>query len=78
MNDIDGKNWEVWTEGYIITGERQPATFHGIFTGRTFRDAVKQFRDTKCSNPELVDIDRMTYWGCGFYDNESEAREFNG
>lgn len=35
--------FEIWTEGYAATGEHGLATFHGVFSGKTFDDAVEMY-----------------------------------
>lgn len=72
------KEYEVWSEGYRATGEHGTATFHGIYKAESFKEAVKQFQDTKCTNPEYINLDKLTYWGCKFFDNETDARKSFG
>lgn len=69
------KEWQVWSEGYRATGESSGATFHGSFKGETFRDAVSAFRDslTDAYSIECVNLDRLTFWGCKFFDNGNDA-----
>ena len=38
------KDFEVWTEGYAVTGNSSPAILHGTFKGETFKDAVIAYR----------------------------------
>lgn len=74
------KKFEVWSEGYAATGESGDAVFHGNFEGETFRDAVISFKNS-LTNPHsisCIDIDRMTFWGCRFFDNEIDARKSFG
>ena len=61
------KTYQVWTEGYRAVGISKRATYHGAFKGDTFREAVAAFKSSlKPTQKDLVDIDRMTYWGCRF------------
>jgi len=73
-------NWEVWTEGYRVTGNEQGAIFHGIYRGETFQDALMAFKvsleDAKVWS--LVNLAKGTFWGCRFFDNETEARASYG
>lgn len=72
--------WQVWTEGYMATGESGKAIFHGEFDGETFRDAVKAYRDT-ITDPysiKCVDLENLTFWACRFFDNEADARKSFG
>ena len=69
--------WEVWTEGYRVTGNKATAMFHGNYPGETFEEAVK-----KCvQEQEMGDCfneEHLTYWGCRFYDNGTDARRTFG
>lgn len=71
---------QVWSEGYLATGEQSGATFHGTFTGLTFRDAVIKFRDSLTDeySRKCIDIEDLTFWGCRFFDNESDATKAFG
>ena len=73
------KKYQVWSEGYRVTGNSGPAIFHGDFSGETFRDAVSTFKDslTDDYSKSCVDLDQMTFWGCKFFDNLSDASKFN-
>jgi hypothetical protein len=72
--------WNVWTEGYRVTGNRQSAVFHGRYSGVTFQDALMRFRDSleDKKTQKLVNIRNGTFWGCRFFDNEADARESFG
>ena len=77
------KEFEVWTEGYLCTGmEGIPAKaqMHGKFKGETFKDAVIAWKNTLTDEYSIkcVDIDRMNFWGCRFFDNEVDARKSFG
>lgn len=71
---------KLWTEGYAATGERAGAMCHGEFEGETLRDAVIAYRASLNSRAsrECVDVDRLTFWGCQFFDNEADARKSFG
>lgn len=71
--------YEVWTEGFATNGQRQGATFHGLFEGHNFKEAVISFYDSANEKTKsCIDIDRMTFWGCRFFDNEDDARKSFG
>jgi hypothetical protein len=74
------KEFEVWTEGYNDMGNIGRASFHGKFKGETFKDAVIAFRDTLTDQHSIncIDIERMCFWACRFYDNEADARKLYG
>jgi hypothetical protein len=74
------KEFEIWTEGFVATGESSRASFLGKFKGETFKDAVISWKNTLTDKHSIqcVDIERMSYWGCRFFDNESDARKSFG
>ena len=72
--------YEVWSEGYIVQGNNSDAQYHGKFEGETFQEAIATFRDT-VKDPysrSCIDIEKMNYWGCRFFDNETDARKSFG
>ena len=81
MIDMDNLNtYEVWTEGYVVTGGSSGAVFHGAWKGVDFKDAVKNYAES-VEDPyarSTIDLDRMTFWGCKFFDNEADARKSFG
>jgi hypothetical protein len=74
------KKFQVWTEGYAATGQSSDAQYHGEFEGETFREAVAAFRDslTDEHSRNCVDLERLSFWGCRFFDNEDDARKSFG
>ena len=68
------KVFEIWSEGYAITGGRGKALFHGKIKATSFKEACDiLFDDDKFYNPE-----NLTYWGCKLFDNETDARKSFG
>ena len=68
------KTFEIWSEGYIITGGRGTALFHGKIKANSFKEACDiLFDDDKFYNPK-----NLTYWGCRLFDNEIDARKSFG
>ena len=74
------KEFEIWTEGYVVNEESNGATFHGKFKGETFKDAIISYRNTLTDKYliQCVDIEKMSFWGCRFFDNEIDARKSFG
>ncbi len=72
--------YQLWTEGYQATGESSGAQYHGEWEGETFRDAVIAFRDslTDKYSRDCINIERLTFWGCEFFDNKNDARKSFG
>lgn len=44
MSNTGEKEYEIWREGYAATGERSTASFIGKGIGKTFEEAVINFR----------------------------------
>jgi len=71
----------IWAEGYLATGmEGIPARAMklGAIEATTLREACEKMAK---DNPEFKRLwcpDRMTYWGCRLFDNETDARRFLG
>lgn len=64
----------VWSEGFAATGERGCASLLGYASGDTFKEAcASKFKDDHYYNPV-----NGTYWGCGLFDNEDDARKAFG
>ena len=86
------KIYEIWTEGYIATGENQKAFKLGEGKGNTFDEAVGDYMDNNIDhNIELNERNKYisekyyknrnsnwNIWGCNLYDNEIDARESFG
>ena len=75
------KEYEIWQEGYVATGESQQAYLRGKATGYSFLDAVDNYISSQSSDVKdcfNADLDVATIWGCRLFDNEADARKFNG
>lgn len=68
------KSYRIWSEGYAATGQSSGAISHGIVEAASFKEAC----DIKFEGDSLYSPDRMTYWGCQLFDNESDARKSFG
>lgn len=65
------KNYEIWQEGFQITGNSSPAIFVAIIKANSFKDACdKHFKDNELYNPK-----NLTVWGCKLFNNERQARK---
>lgn len=66
--------FNVWQEGYSVTGNYAQASFVGSTTGETFREAcVKLLGGDKYFNEE-----KLSVWGCRLFTNEADARKSFG
>jgi hypothetical protein len=73
--------YDIWAEGYSVTGDHGSAVLLGTARGANFKEACIEFfadpyglHDYK----SLFDTDRLTYWGCHLFSNESAARKSFG
>jgi hypothetical protein len=68
--------YEIWIEGYRVTGNSSDATLLGTQEGQTFKEAciayVKRTRQTDYNE------ERNSIWGCRLFDNEIDARKSFG
>ena len=69
--------YSVWLEGYSATGESSPAVFWGNYEAENFPMACEKATE-EGADPSQYNQERNTYWGCHFYDNETEARKTIG
>lgn len=78
-----GKQWEVWLEGYAATGESSTAQkltslLHDRWQGETFQDAVRLALGVLTWDMKYYDEKKNAFWGCRFFDNETDARKSFG
>lgn len=73
---------EVWSEGYMATGEHGVATLLGIYRADNFAEAVERHLQ---SHPESrkdyhysILKNSHSIWGCRLFDNETDARKSCG
>lgn len=71
------KSWEIWMEGYAVTGNSSPASFVGKADGALFEDAVRAWYAAH-PDPVYFDSKRLTFWGCRHFPTEAEARNSFG
>ena len=71
----DKREFEVWMEGFKFSeDEFSKASLRGKVKANSFVEACRiLFKDDSLFNEE-----QMSYWGCGLFDNETEARKFLG
>jgi len=66
--------FEVWAEGFQITGNSGTHRLMGKAEGTNFHAAcVKLLQDDQYFSEE-----RLTYWGCQLYSNASDAAKVFG
>ena len=74
---------ELWLEGYEAEGNSEKASKCGDYPeATTLREAVLMWlgeNTNKISAANVnIDSDPPTFWGCRFFDNETDARAFVG
>jgi hypothetical protein len=76
--------YEIWSEGYSATCQHEKATQliteegKRLWEGETFQKACEAaIRELKW-DMKFYDAHRNTYWACGFFDNEVDARKSFG
>ncbi|ABY63271.1 hypothetical protein ST201phi2-1p448 [Pseudomonas phage 201phi2-1] len=77
------REFEVWMEGYRATGEDAKAHLLGKGVGYSFNEAVKNLKEQLGEHKTKEwrynpNTGLWSNWGCTLYDNETEARKFNG
>lgn len=75
------KTWEVWSEGYLASGDRADTTFEGRAEAETFAEACRIAcveRGRWKIEPGSFDPKGLTVWGCRLFDNEADARRAYG
>jgi len=71
------RQFSIWSEGYMASGDRATAQYLGTSWGETFEEACQNFATPEVQkhygsftpNPPAL-------WGCRLYDNEVDARRF--
>ena len=73
------KQYEIWTEGYVVTGQSAGASLMGTAKGKDFEDACLNYFDPHDKeHMRYFDPKRFTYWGCKLFDNQADARKSFG
>lgn len=70
--------FEIWSEGFRITGNEGNAHLHGTSEGETFKEAVNNYAQQDVYFRAYFDEEHMTFWGCRLFDNETDARRSFG
>ena len=68
------KTFEIWSEGYVVMEGRGTAHHHGNIEANSFKEACDIF----FNNNKLYSPERLTYWECKLFDNETDARKAFG
>lgn len=78
-NKVDSiKDFDIWCEGFVATGERGHATLLGHSKGEDLKDACVNYAKQNKEFARYFNENTMAYWGCQIYDNETDARKSFG
>jgi len=74
------KKIELWCEGYVATGQSAEAFMCGVFEAEDLKDAAQQYKDSLEDQyaKDCVDVEKMTNWGCRFFDDRWKAQKSFG
>lgn len=72
--------YKIWSEGWRATGNNEPARLLDEIEAGTFDSAVEKYLKKNPSEIKLYfyDGNYHSIWGCRLFDNEKDARKFNG
>lgn len=68
---------KLWCEGFQVQEGTSGAWKLGTYHVDTLLEAAKMYKES-IKDPSLVDLDKMTYWGCRLFDNKKDAQKLFG
>lgn len=69
------KTFEIWMEGFNVTGNTAQARFLGLVTAASFKDAcVTFFTKENQEKYGTFNPETLSAWGCRLFPTEEEAR----
>ncbi len=66
--------FNVWAEGFSVTGEHARASVLGSARAPSFAEACQVVMAKHAEAPRYFDPARLTYWSCRLFPVESDAR----
>lgn len=73
---LPSKTWyDVWCEGFVVTGQSASAKYLGRYRDESFPAACRQAMQDLGWDERSYNETTNSYWGCRFYDNEQDARK---
>lgn len=69
---------DLWEEGYVASGNSSHAKYCGQYLAYDLIDAARQHCNKVGARLGFKQDGRPSNWGCGFFDNEADARKSNG
>lgn len=82
-NNRNNMLYNIWSEGYRVTGNEGKAHYIDSSYGASFQEACDKFF-SKFSKKELNErfggysSESLSVWGCKLFDNETDARKSFG
>lgn len=67
------ETYNIWSEGYCVTGGYSKHILLGTSKGNSFKEAVINWMNNTPDYKKFFDENRLTYWGCRLYPTEEEA-----
>lgn len=64
------KIYKIWSTRRIVMDDSNKITFEGKIKANSFQEAC----DIMFKNKDGYNLNLLTIWGCGLYDNEQDAR----
>ena len=69
---------DVWAQGYRTNGDSGSAHFWGSVEAEDLAGACKILASVDNQFKKNFEPERMTWWGCRLFDNETDARKTFG
>jgi hypothetical protein len=67
------KFYDIWMEGYAISGNSSGASFVGTIEAESFQEACENWYKKEDPENKYYNSERNTYWGCSLFDNQTDA-----
>ena len=75
------REWQIWVEGYRVTGNEAKASLLAEIEAETFDEAVEQYVASR-PQEDANFFDKRSYgwayWGCKLWPDEASARKAFG
>lgn len=72
------ETYNIWSEGYCVTGGYGKHHLLGTSKGNTFKEAVINWMNNNPDYKKFFDENRLTYWGCKLFPTEEESAKSFG
>lgn len=74
------RDYEIWLEGYAVSGQHGTAVKIGTVAAESFQEACDSLLKRPGQRERFggYDSERLTVWGCELFDNETDARKSYG